>query len=559
MQPFTLLFSPRFIILTLCIFVTALLVCGAIYDFEDIFLFAIPIVIFASLSVLGIHDLLQKSHAVLRNYPISAHIRFLLEEIRPEMRQYFFESEKDGKPFSRDTRAVVYQRAKMVLDKRPFGTQEDVYAEGYEWMNHSVSPKPLADEHFRITIGGPDCTKPYSASVFNISAMSFGALSPNAVRALNAGAKKGNFAHDTGEGGVSPYHRENGGDLIWEIGSGYFGCRNPDGTFNPELFAKIASDDQIKMVELKISQGAKPGHGGVLPAAKVSEEISRIRGVPMGEDCISPAHHQAFSTPIEMMQFIGEMRRLSGGKPTGFKLCIGHRWEFLAICKAMVKTGIYPDFIVVDGKEGGTGAAPAEFMDHLGMPMREGVSFVHNALIGINARDRIRIGTAGKIATGFDLARAMALGADWCNSARGFMFALGCIQSLSCHTDRCPTGVTTQDPTRSRALVVPDKTMRVYNYHRATLHALAELIAASGLSHPQEIRPIHFSHRISGTDVLSFARLYPQLRPGELLEGKIESPRFHAWAFAQAESFAPLPVTPASVPAPPIAVRGVGA
>ena len=362
------------------------------------------------------------------------------------MRQYFFESEKDGMPFSRDTRAVIYQRAKMVLDKRPFGTQEDVYREGYEWMHHSVAPKPHADEKFRVTIGGPDCTKPYSASVFNISAMSFGALSPNAVRALNAGAKKGGFAHDTGEGGVSPYHRENGGDIIWEIGSGYFGCRNRDGSFNPEEFARVAADDQIKMVELKISQGAKPGHGGVLPAAKVSEEISKIRGVAMGEDCISPAYHRAFSTPLEMMAFIGEMRRLSGGKPAGFKLCIGHPWEFLAICKAMLQTGIYPDFIVVDGNEGGTGAAPLEFMDHLGMPMREGVNFVHNALIGINARDRIRIGAAGKIATAFDMARAMAIGADWCNSARGFMFSLGCIQSLSCHTDRCPTGVTTQDP-----------------------------------------------------------------------------------------------------------------
>ena len=543
MQTLMLLFSPRFIVLTLSLIIAALLLCGAIYHPRDILLFAIPFVVFAALSVLGIHDLLQKQHAVLRNYPISAHLRFLLEEIRPEMRQYFFESETDGKPFSRDRRAVIYQRAKMVLDKRPFGTQEEVYSDGFEWLNHSVAPKPQADEHFRITIGGPDCTKPYSASVFNISAMSFGALSPNAIRALNAGAKKGNFAHDTGEGGVSPYHRENGGDLIWEIGSGYFGCRNPDGTFNPELFAKIASDDQIKMVELKISQGAKPGHGGVLPAAKVSEEISRIRGVAMGEDCISPAYHRAFSTPIEMMQFVGEMRRLSGGKPAGFKLCIGHRWEFLAICKAMVKTGIYPDFIVVDGKEGGTGAAPSEFMDHLGMPMREGVNFVHNALIGINARDRIKIGVAGKIVTAFDVARAMALGADWCNSARGFMFALGCIQSLSCHTDRCPTGVTTQDPTRSRALVVPDKTTRVANFHQATLHALAELVAAAGLNHPQEIRPIHFSHRLSGTEVLSFARLYPQLRPGELLEGEVDNPRFHAWAFAQAESFAPLPAT----------------
>jgi glutamate synthase domain-containing protein 2 len=454
------------------------------------------------------------------------------------MRQYFFESEKDGMPFSRDTRSLIYQRAKMVLDKRPFGTQEDVYREGYEWMHHSVAPKPnAAGEKFRVTIGGPDCTKPYSASVFNISAMSFGALSPNAVRALNAGAKKGGFAHDTGEGGVSPYHRENGGDIIWEIGSGYFGCRNRDGSFNPEEFARVAGDDQIKMVELKISQGAKPGHGGVLPAAKVSEEISKIRGVAMGEDCISPAFHRAFSTPLEMMAFIGEMRRLSGGKPAGFKMCIGHPWEFLAICKAMLQSGVYPDFIVVDGNEGGTGAAPLEFMDHLGMPMREGVNFVHNALVGIHARDRIRIGAAGKIATAFDMARAMAIGADWCNSARGFMFSLGCIQSLSCHTDRCPTGVTTQDPSRNRALVVPHKIERVYNYHHATLHALAELLAAAGLEHPRQIRPIHFSQRTSITEVRSFAQLYPSLRPGELIDGTSD-PRFREpWAMARADSF----------------------
>src|SRR5450631_1036477 len=521
METLMLPFSPRFIVLTICAVVTALLLGIGIFDRKVFDLVLIPIVIFGGLTVLGIRDLLQQNHAVLRNYPISAHIRFLLEEIRPEMRQYFFESEKDGMPFSRDTRALVYQRAKMVLDKRPFGTQEDVYAPGYEWMHHSVAPKTKADEKFRITIGGPDCTKPYSASVFNISAMSFGALSPNAVRALNAGAKKGGFAHDTGEGGVSPYHRENGGDLIWEIGSGYFGCRNRDGSFNAEEFARVAADDQIKMVELKVSQGAKPGHGGVLPAAKVSEEISRIRGVAMDEDCISPATHRAFSTPLEMMAFIAEMRRLSGGKPAGFKLCIGHPWEFLAICKAMLQSGIYP-----------------EFMDHLGMPMREGVNFVHNALIGINARDRIRIGAAGKIATAFDMARAMAIGADWCNSARGFMFSLGCIQSLSCHTDRCPTGVTTQDPSRARALVVPHKIERVYNYQRATLHALAELIAAAGLEHPQQIRAIHFSQRSSTTEVRSFAQLYPSLRPGELIDGTSD-PRYRdAWAMARAETFA---------------------
>jgi glutamate synthase domain-containing protein 2 len=540
METLMMPFSPRFIVLTICCVVTVLLIGIGIMDHKVIDLVVIPILIFGGLSLLGFRDLLQQNHAVLRNYPISAHIRFLLEEIRPEMRQYFFESEKDGMPFSRDTRSLVYQRAKMVLDKRPFGTQENIYAEGYEWMHHSMAPRPRATEQFRITIGGPDCAEPYSASVFNISAMSFGALSPNAVRALNAGAKKGGFAHDTGEGGVSPYHRENGGDIIWEVGSGYFGCRNrADGTFNAEEFARVASDDQIKMVELKISQGAKPGHGGVLPAAKVSEEISKIRGVGMGEDCISPAYHKAFSTPLQMMAFIGEMRRLSGGKPAGFKLCVGHKWEFLAICKAMLQTGIYPDFIVVDGNEGGTGAAPLEFMDHLGTPMREGVNFVHNALIGINARDRIKIGASGKIATAFDMARAMALGADWCNSARGFMFALGCIQSLSCHTDRCPTGVTTQDPTRNRALSVPLKTDRVYNYHHATLHALAELIAAAGLNHPQDIRPIHFSQRTSSTEVKSFAQLYPSLRQGELLDGT-EDIRFKdAWAMAQAESFSP--------------------
>ncbi|RJF75888.1 FMN-binding glutamate synthase family protein [Rhodopseudomonas palustris] len=542
MDTILLPFSPRFIALTICTVLAALFAAVAITD-TDSELFGLVVtlaLLFAALMLLGLWDLVQKNHAVLRNYPISAHLRFLLEEIRPEMRQYFFESEKDGKPFSRDTRALIYQRAKMVLDKRPFGTQRDVYDSGYEWMHHSVAPRPHAEQQFRITIGGPDCTRPYSASVFNISAMSFGALSPNAIRALNAGARKGGFAHDTGEGGVSPYHRENGGDLIWEIGSGYFGCRTRDGQFDPELFARVAGDDQIKMVELKISQGAKPGHGGVLPAAKVSEEISKIRGVAMDEDCISPPYHKAFSTPIEMMRFIAEMRRLSGGKPTGFKLCIGHPWEFLAICKAMLATGITPDFIVVDGKEGGTGAAPLEFMDHLGMPMRDGINFVHNALIGAGLRGKIKLGTAGKIATAFDMARAMALGADWCNSGRGFMFALGCIQSLSCHTDRCPTGVTTQEPNRYRALVVPDKTERVYNYHRATLHALTELIAAAGLDHPQDVRPYHFSQRASPSEVVSFAELYPTLRDGELLHGTDDARFKRAWAMARAESFAPV-------------------
>src|SRR5258708_75544 len=341
METLMLPFSPRFIVMTICAVVTALLLGIGIVDHKVFDILLIPILIFGGLTLLGIRDLLQKGHAILRNYPIAAHMRFLLEEIRPEMRQYFFESEKDGMPFSRDTRAVVYQRAKMVLDKRPFGTQEDVYREGYEWMHHSVAPKVRSDEKFRITVGGPDCAGPYSASVFNISAMSFGALSPNAVRALNAGAKKGGFAHDPGEGGVSPYHRENGGDIIWEVGSGYFGCRHRDGSFNPELFAKVASDDQIKMVELKISQGAKPGHGGVLPAAKVSGGVSTIRGLPMGEDCISPASQRAVSTPLEMMAFIAEMRRLSGAKPVGIQLSLGSNRAVLAKWQSDVENWMY--------------------------------------------------------------------------------------------------------------------------------------------------------------------------------------------------------------------------
>ncbi len=532
--------QPRFIIYTLVVLIAAALGLEFFLGFRSL-LIDIPLVVFISLAVIGTVDVLQKRHAVLRNYPLSAHIRFILEEIRPEIRQYFLESEKDGTPFSRDKRALVYQRAKRALDKRPFGTQNDVYASGFEWLDHSIAPKPVVKEPFRIVIGGPDCAKPYSASIFNISAMSFGALSRNAILALNAGAKKGNFAHDTGEGGYSPYHRENGGDIIWEIGSGYFSCRNGDGTFCADKFIAGATQDQVKMVELKLSQGAKPGHGGVLPGAKVSPEIAVTRGVPVGVDCISPSRHSAFSSPIEMMQFIATMRRLSGGKPAGFKLCIGHPWEFLAICKAMLETKIYPDFIVVDGKEGGTGAAPLEFTDHLGMPLREGLNFVHNALVGINARGRIKLGASGKIISAFDIARVMALGADWCNSARGFMFALGCIQSLSCHTDRCPTGVSTQDPTRQRALVVPDKAERVYNFHRATIELLAELVAAAGLDHPMQFALAHFSRRVSQNEVKSFAELYPPLKPGELLAGSADKRYQMAWDMASPEEFRALP------------------
>jgi glutamate synthase domain-containing protein 2 len=540
MRTLLLPLQPRFLIYTIVLLVALALAVEFTLGYRTL-LIEVPLVVFIALAVVGTVDVFQKRHAILRNYPLSAHIRFILEEIRPEIRQYFLESEKDGTPFSRDKRAIVYQRAKQALDKRPFGTQNDVYASGYEWLDHSIAPKAVSKEPFRITVGGPDCAKPYAASIFNISAMSFGALSSNAILALNIGAKKGGFAHDTGEGGYSPYHRENGGDIIWEIGSGYFSCRNEDGTFCAEKFEANAKSDQVKMVELKLSQGAKPGHGGVLPGAKVSPEIAAARGVPLGVDCISPSRHSSFSTPIEMMQFIATMRKLSGGKPAGFKLCVGHPWEFLAICKAMLETEIYPDFIVIDGKEGGTGAAPLEFVDHLGMPLREGLNFVHNALIGINARDRIKIGASGKIISAFDVARVMALGADWCNSARGFMFALGCIQSQSCHTDRCPTGVSTQDKTRQRALVVPDKSERVYNFHRATLQSLAELVAAAGLEHPTQFAPAHFSRRVSQHEVKSFAELYPPLQPGELIAGSGDRRYEIAWAMASAKEFRALP------------------
>jgi glutamate synthase domain-containing protein 2 len=528
-------FTPRLIALTLSVLGLAVSLIAARGDWSASF--AIPISAFGLLCAVGVRDLVQSEHAILRAYPISAHLRFLLENIRPELRQYFFEDNKDGRPFSRDKRAIVYQRAKMNVDKRPFGTEIDVYEEGYEWLRHSIAARPVSREHFRTRVGGSRCAQPYDISVLNISAMSFGALSANAIRALNRGARKGGFAHDTGEGGLSPYHTENGGDLIWQIGSGYFGCRTRAGAFDPEKFATIAASDQIRMIEVKLSQGAKPGHGGVLPAAKVSAEIARIRDVPMGEDCVSPATHSAFSTPIELLQFLARLRELSGGKPVGFKLCVGQPWEFLSICKAMLETGLAPDFIVVDGKEGGTGSAPLEFMDHLGMPMRDGLAFVHHALIATGVRDEIRIGAAGKIATAFDMARAFALGADWCNSARGFMFALGCIQSLSCHTDRCPTGVATQDPSRARALAVPDKSERVCNFHRATLIALAELAAAAGLDHPSGFDPEHFCRRVSPREVASFADLYPAPEPGSFLSGEIDARFAAAWRRARADSF----------------------
>ena len=493
----------------------------------------------ALLAAIGLWDMLQSAHSLRRNYPILANLRFLLEEIRPEIRQYFLESELDGAPFNRSKRAVVYQRSKGQIDKRPFGTQLDVYGDNYEWLAHSIAPEPVRTHDFRVEVGGPDCTQPYSLSVLNISAMSFGALSANAIRALNRGARLGGFAHDTGEGGYSVHHREFGGDIIWEIGSGYFGCRHPDGSFDAQKFGAQAAEPQIRMIEIKLSQGAKPGHGGVLPGAKVTPEIAAARGVPVGQDCISPARHSAFSTPLEMMAFIAQLRALSGGKPVGFKLCIGHRSEFMALVKAMLHTGVVPDFIVIDGKEGGTGAAPLEFTDHLGTPLREGLVFAHNCLVGAGLRDRIRLGASGRIITAFDMLRTFALGADWCNSARGFMFALGCVQSLSCHTDRCPTGVATQDRWRQQAIVVPLKAERVARFHENTLRALAELVGAAGLDRPGAIHRGMIMHRKPPHEGRSFAEMYPELSTGSLLRGEAEAGYQQSWAQARVDSFAP--------------------
>lgn len=495
--------------------------------------------IFGALAALGTYDLLQKRRTISRNYPIMAHFRYLFESIGPEIRQYFIQSDNDEQPFSRDQRTLIYQRAKNVLDKRPFGSQLKMYEDGFEWINHSLSPSKIADSNFRVLIGAR-CAKPYSASVFNISAMSFGALSANAILSLNTGAKMGDFYHDTGEGSISRYHKQPGGDLVWEIGSGYFGCRNKDGTFSPEMFQRNATLDQVKMIEVKLSQGAKPGHGGILPGAKVTPEIAEARGVSVGEDCVSPPQHSAFSTPIEMLEFVDRLRELSGGKPVGFKLAIGHPWEWFAIVKAMLETGRKPDFIVVDGGEGGTGAAPLEFINRIGTPLTEALLLVHNTLVGTNLREDISIGAAGKITSAFNIARTLALGADWCNSARGYMFSLGCIQALSCHTGRCPSGVATQDPRRGKKLDVENKSHRVYNFHKNTLEALQNLLEASGLRHPNELGPEHIVRRVSKTAVHSYIDLFPFLAPGALLEGKTGMAVFDKyWAESKPDSFDP--------------------
>ncbi len=469
---------------------------------------------------IGLVDILQTKSTIRRNFPFLGNFRFFLEELGPELHQYFVESDHSGRPFSRDLRSVVYQRAKNQEDTRPFGTQHDVYRVGYEWVNHSLVPISPEEVDPRIVIGSQDCKQPYSASIFNISAMSYGSLSKVAIQSLNGGAKLGNFAHNTGEGGVSPAHLEFGGDLIWQIGTGYFGCRTASGAFDPDKFAEVAAQPSVKMIEIKLSQGAKPGHGGILPAGKVTPEISEIRGVPMGKDVLSPGHHSAFSNPMELCNFIKALRDLSGGKPVGFKLCVGKRREFLSIGKAFVESGVVPDFISVDGGEGGTGAAPMEFSHRIGCPLTEGLHFVHSSLIGFGLRDQIRIIASGRIISGFDLLAKLCMGADAGSSARGMMFALGCIQALKCNKNTCPTGVATQDPYLTRGLVVENKKVRVYNYHRKTTKAVQEMMAAMGLKHASELQPWHLMRRTGTAEVHNCGELFEQVETGSFLNEK---------------------------------------
>jgi len=498
------------------------------------------LVVIVPLIVLGLCDALQTAHTIRRNFPVIGHLRYLLEMVRPELQQYFIELNTDANPIEREMRSLVYQRAKGELETQPFGTQRDVYAPGYEWAAHALADVEPLEEEPRLLVGEGTCAKPYSASRLNVSAMSFGALSPTAIRALNRGARMGNFAHNTGEGGISPHHLEAGGDLIWQIGTGYFGCRNEQGGFDAGLFAEAAAADSVKMIEIKLSQGAKPGHGGVLPGTKVTAEIARIRHVPVGQTVVSPPRHSAFRTPIEMMEFAASLRERSGGKPVGIKLCIGRQVEFLAICKAMRETGITLDFITVDGGEGGTGAAPLEFSNSMGMPARDGWVFAHNALVGAGLRERTRLFASGKIITGFHMIRAMALGADACYSARGMMFALGCIQALRCNNDTCPTGVATQNPDLYRGLNVPNKAERVTRFHAATIKSFLELLSAMGVPDPRSVSPHLVHRRISDARIRTFAEIYDFLAPGALLEeGALPGSWREAWTLASANSFSP--------------------
>ena len=490
--------------------------------------------------LVAFYDSLQARHSLMRNYPLWGRGRWVMEFIRPFIRQYFIESDTDGAPIPRMFRSLVYERAKGDIDTNPFGTKIDTYRDGYEWMGHSLAAVNVEDVGHdpRILVGGDECKQKYSASVLNISAMSFGALSAAAIRALNKGAKTGNFYHNTGEGGLSSYHLENGGDIVWQIGTGYFGCRKPNGRFDADLFKEKAAHDSVKMIEIKLSQGAKPGHGGILPASKNTPEIAAIRIVQPGEDVISPSTHPEFSTPTGLMEFLQQLRELSGGKPLGFKLCIGREEEFVSICKAILSTGIKPDFITVDGGEGGTGAAPLEYSNSVGMPLREALAFVVDCLIGFDLRDDIRVIASGKIFSSFHLAKNLAVGADMCNSARGMMLALGCVQSLACNTNRCPTGVATQDPALARGLVVEDKYKRVARFHKETVHALVDLLSSAGLRQPSDLRRHHIFRRVNQYQIKRYDEIYPPVEPGAFRAAPYPTGYADLLDAAQAERFA---------------------
>jgi len=494
-------------------------------------------ILFGPLILVGMYDYFQDRQTIKRNFPIIGRFRYLFEAIRPEINQYFVESNTDGKPFSRNERSLVYQRAKKNIDTLPFGTEMDLYQPGYEWVNHSMNPVHANYEDMFVMVGGPDCTQKYKSSLLNISAMSYGSLSKNAILALNGGAKDGHFAHNTGEGGISDYHLKNGGDLIWQIGTGYFGCRNAEGVFCETSFSEKASLPNVKMIEIKISQGAKPGHGGILPKEKVNEEISKIRGVPMGIDIISPPSHTAFKTPFELIAFISKLRKLSGGKPVGFKLCIGKRREFIAICKAMVDKNCYPDFITVDGGEGGTGAAPKEFSDHIGTPGVDAQIFVHNTLVGFGIRKHIKIIVTGKITTGFDIVKRIALGADLCYAARSMMMALGCIQARVCNTNHCPVGVATQKPEYVHGLIVNNKRFRVKSYHHETIDSLAHILGTMGFYQSYELRPWHVIRRVENSIIKNYSELYEYIKPNSLLKDDVPKSFERALATADPNTF----------------------
>ena len=501
--------------------------------------FSFLLLIFIPLILMGLYDMYQSKKTIRKNFPLLGRMRYLLEGIGPEIRQYFVETDLEGKPFNRLQRSIVYQRSKKESDSMPFGTQLDVYQDGYEWINHSIRAIPFSkvNENPKVHIGSSQCTKPYEASMFNISAMSFGSLSKNAILALNNGAKQGGFYHNTGEGGLSPYHLQ-GGDVVWNIGTGYFSCRTDEGKFNYDEFVKRATLDNVKMIEIKFSQGAKPGHGGILPKEKVTDEIAAIRLVSKGQDILSPPTHSAFTTPLELMDFVKLLRKGSEGKPIGIKICIGNKSEFLSICKAMVETKTYLDFITVDGGEGGTGAAPQEYSDHVGMPLRDAIAFVYDSLNGFGIKEQIKIIASGKVITGFDIVRTLSLGADLCNSARGMMFALGCIQALECHNNTCPTGVATQNPDLMKGLVPEEKSIRVARFQHETVKSAMDLMASAGLSHPDEVTRDVITTRIDRNKVETFAEIFPELETGCLLfESTVPKDFLYFWRKASAEKF----------------------